>query len=129
MAHPNEDLLRKGYAAFGEGDLDTVMGLFADDIKWHVPGRNPLAGDYSGKEEVGAFLGRAMELTNGTFRVDVHDVLANDDHGVALVHSTAERDGKSLDSNDVHVWHIRDGRATEQWIHPGDQYAADDFWS
>ena len=129
MAHPNEDLLRKGYAAFGEGDLDTVMGLFADDIKWHVPGRNPLAGDYSGKEEVGAFLGRAMELTNGTFRVDVHDLLANDDHGVALVHLTAERDGKSLDSNDVHVWHIRDGRATEQWIHPGDQYAADEFWS
>ena len=127
MAHPNEDLLRKGYAAFAEGDLETVMGLFADDIKWHVPGRNPLAGDYSGKEEVGAFFSRFMELTNGTFRIDVHDVLANDDHGVALIHSTAQREGKSLDSNDVHVWHISDGRATEHWIHPGDQYAADEF--
>jgi ketosteroid isomerase-like protein len=68
MSHPNEDLLRKGYAAFVEGDLDTVMGLFTDDIKWHVPGSNPLAGDYTGKEEIGAFFGKFMELTNGTFR-------------------------------------------------------------
>jgi ketosteroid isomerase-like protein len=86
-----------------------------------------LAGDYTGKEEIGAFFGKFMELTNGTFRIEVHDVLANNKHGVALVRSTAQRGGKSLESNDVHVWHVSDGRATEHWIHPSVQYAADEF--
>jgi uncharacterized protein len=129
MSHPNEDLLRKGYAAFGEGDIDTVMGLLADDIKWHVPGRGAVAGDYSGKEEVGAFFSKLVELTNGNFRLELHDVLANDDHGVVLVHATAQREGKSIEGNDVHVWHLSDGKATEHWAHPGDQYASDEFWS
>lgn len=94
MSHPNEDLLRKGYAAFAEGDLDTIMGLFDDDITWHLPGRNQLSGDHRGKEQVGALLGKIMELTQGTFQIELHDVLANEDHGVVLAHETAERDGK-----------------------------------
>jgi ketosteroid isomerase-like protein len=31
MAHANEDLVRKGYKAFGEGDMDTLRSLFAPD--------------------------------------------------------------------------------------------------
>jgi hypothetical protein len=27
------------------------------------------------------------------------------------------------------VWHIKDGVATEQWLHPGDPHAVDEFWS
>jgi hypothetical protein len=36
MAHPNEDLLRRGYEAFGAGDIDTVLGIFDHGIVWHV---------------------------------------------------------------------------------------------
>jgi ketosteroid isomerase-like protein len=36
MAHPNEDLLRRGYQAFSTGDMDTVLSLMADDIAWHL---------------------------------------------------------------------------------------------
>jgi ketosteroid isomerase-like protein len=129
MAHPNEDNLRKGYDAFIKGDIDTVMTLLTDDILWHVPGRNPLSDDYSGKEEVGGFFGKLMELSNGTFQVEVHDVLANDEHAVGLVKLSAERDGKTLQSNDVHVWHVRDGKFSEFWAQPSDQYEFDEFWS
>lgn len=129
MAHPNEENLRKGYEAFGRADIDAVMALFADDIQWHVPGRNPVSGDYSGKEEVGAFFTKLMELSGGTFRLDVHDVLANDEHTVGLVKLSAERDGKTLNANDVHVWHVRDGSFSEFWSHLQDLYAFDEFWS
>jgi ketosteroid isomerase-like protein len=129
MAHPNEENLRKAYEAFGRGEIDGVMALLADDIQWHVPGQSPVAGDYSGKEEVGGFFMKLMELSEGTFRVDVHDVLANDEHAVGLVKLTAKRDGKSLDVNDVHVWHVRDGRFSEFWGQLHDQYAWDEFWS
>jgi len=129
VAHPNEDLMKKGYEAFGSGDLDAVRELFADDIVWHVPGRSPLAGDYKGKEEVLGFLAKTMEMTGGTFKLDVHDVMAGDEHGVALTTATAEREGKRLSNRAVQVVHIRGGKLTESWFHPEDQYAVDEFWS
>jgi hypothetical protein len=47
MAHPNEDLVREGFAAFGRGDLDALRDqYFAESLRDHVPGRSPIAGDY-----------------------------------------------------------------------------------
>src|SRR5436190_14912958 len=113
MAHPNEDLVRRGYAAFGSGDMATLDQLFADDIIWHVPGRSPLSGDYTGKEAVFGLFGRLAQETGGNFRIELHDVLANDEHAVALTTTTGERDGKSLNQNGVQVFHVRDGKVTE----------------
>ncbi len=93
--HPNQELLRRGYAAYGAGDLDTVNALFADDIVWHVAGQSPIAGDYTGKEQVFGFFGKLQELSDGTSKIEVHDVLANDTHGVALVVESATRGGRS----------------------------------
>ena len=56
MAHPNEDLVRRGFTAFGTGDIATLGELFADNIVWHVGGRSPITGDYKGKEQVFGFL-------------------------------------------------------------------------
>jgi ketosteroid isomerase-like protein len=129
MGHPNEDALRKGYDAFGRGDIETVMGLFTDDIQWHVPGDSLVSGDYSGKEGVGTFFGKLMELSGGTFRVDVHDVLANDEHGVGLVVLRGERNGKTLAVNDAHVWHVNNGKFSEFWSCVFDLKAMNEFWS
>src|SRR5205814_2780451 len=63
VAHPNEELLRTGYDAFSKGDMDSIRGLFADDIVWHSPGRNPLAGDFRGVDEVLQTFGKVFELT------------------------------------------------------------------
>ena len=128
MAHPNEELLRKGYDAFGKGDMDTIRELFSDDIVWHAPGKSPLAGDYEGIDAVLEQFGKVFEMTGGSFRLEIHDVIANDEHAVALVRATGERDGKTFDDRGVQVWHIKDGKATEQWLHSGDQYAADEFF-
>jgi uncharacterized protein len=128
MGHPNEDLARKGYAAFGSGDMDTLNEIFADDLVWHVGGKSSLAGDYRGKDAVFGFFAKTMELSSGTFRLDIHDILANDDHIVALTTTTGEHDGKSLHDNGVQVLHVKDGKVTESWFHPGDQQAVDEFW-
>ena len=128
MAHPNEDLVRRGYAAFASADMATLDELFADDIVWHAPGRNQLSGDFVGKPAVFGTFAKVAELTGGTFALEIHDVLANDTHAVALVRVTGERDGRRLDDNSVQVFHIADGRVTEQWLNPGDAYANDEFW-
>jgi ketosteroid isomerase-like protein len=128
MGHPNEDLTRKGYEAFGKGDMQTVSDLFADDIVWHVPGRSSLSGDYKGKDQVFGLFARLVELTGGTFRLELHDVLANDDHAVVLAESHAEREGRVLNDRGVNVLHLSDGKVTEFWGHAGDTYAVDEFW-
>ena len=38
-------VVRRGYEAFNGGDLETLMGLFADDAVYHVGGSGGLAGD------------------------------------------------------------------------------------
>ena len=129
MAHPNEDLVRKGYAAFAAGDMATLNEFFADDIVWHAPGRNDLSGTFRGKDEVFANLGQVMELTGGTFKLDIHAILVDDEHAATLLRATAQREGKSLDDNTVQVFHIKDGKVTESWLHPSDAYASDEFWS
>jgi ketosteroid isomerase-like protein len=129
VAHPNEDLVRKGYEAFASGDVDWLNEHFADDIAWHTSGRNPLAGDHMGKQAVFDLFAKTMEVTGGTFRLELHDVLANDEHGVALVVASGERNGRRLEDRQVHVLHLEGEKVTEFWGHPGDQYRLDEFLS
>ena len=84
MAHPNEELVRRGYDAFAKGDMDTLRELFDPGIVWHFPGRSPLAGDHRGVDAVLGFFGRTMELTAGTFRAELHDVVGDDRHAVGM---------------------------------------------
>jgi len=129
MAHPNEDRIRQALDVFASGDLGTMGEFIAEDAVWHSGGNNVLSGDYTGLNDILAQFGRVFQETNGTFRLDVHDVLANDTHGVVLATSNAERKGKTLHDNGVQVIHLRDGKLTESWLHPEDQKAVDDFFS
>lgn len=128
-AQDNGDLIRSGYEAFSKGDMETIANLFAPDIRWSVSGRNVISGTYNGQDETFAFFGKIMELTDGTFTVAVHDLLASDDHVVVLAKESASRNGKSLESDDVHVWHIADGKAVEYWAISKDQHEVDEFWA
>ena len=128
--HANIQRSRRAYEAFDKADMATVSELMADDVLWHVSGSSPLAGDYKGKDAVFGFFGKLMELTGGTFKIEVHDILANDEHSVTLVRITAERDGKKLDSRAVHISHPDSkGRVKEFWSFDEDQAAGDAFFS
>jgi ketosteroid isomerase-like protein len=64
--------------------MDTLRELFDLGIVWHFPGRSPLAGDHRGTDAVLGFFARTMELTAGTFRAELHDVVADDRHSVGM---------------------------------------------
>jgi ketosteroid isomerase-like protein len=125
----NAEIIRAGYEAFAKGDIPAVVAIWADDIVWHVPGRSPLAGDYRGAQEVLGFFAQLQERSEGSFRLELHDVTASDDHVVALVDELGHRGDKSLNGFGAHVWHLRDGKATEFWGMSADAYAQDEFWS
>ncbi len=127
--HPNAERLRRGYAAFANGDLATIQNLDSDDVVYHVDGRNSLTGEYRGKESVLGFLADVMSRSGGTYRAELHDVLASDLLAAALVRETGEREGRKLDINSVHLYHVSGDKVTEGWFYPGDPYADDEFWS
>jgi len=130
MAHPDEVLVREAFAAFGRGDFAALQEqYFAEDICWHFPGRGPVAGDHQGPAKVAEMFGRLAELSDGTHRIELHDVIGNDDHVVALHTTRAERAGRQLEINVVQVFHVRDGKVTEAWTLHGDLYSMDEFWA
>jgi len=125
--HPNVTRIRDGYAAFAKGDFAVLNDLFAEDLLWHDGGRNQLAGEYRGRDAVFGLFGKLMEVTEGSFRADLHAVLADDEHAVALVVITASRGGRSIEVNEAHVFHMRDGKVVEFWNASTDMYAADEL--
>jgi ketosteroid isomerase-like protein len=127
--HPNLERAHAGYEAFAAGDLAAVSDLFSDDIVWHSGGTNVLTGDYVGRDAVLGFFGLLMQESGGSFRNDIHDILANDEHGVALVTVSATRGGESFEGSVVHVFHMSDGKMTEFWAIPEDQIRYDEFWA
>jgi len=126
--HPNVDVVRRSYQAFADGDLSTLRGLWTGDITFHVKGLADLDGDYRGPDEVFAFLGRLAQETGGTFRLDVHAILADDEHTATMLTQHAERNGASRSSDLVHVSHMRDGKTAEFWVATTDPVSDVAFW-
>ncbi len=127
--HPNVSLLKNGYEAFNKGEVATVMDLFTEDAVWHVSGTGPLSGEHRGRNAVFAIFSRLGELSRGTFQAEVHDLLANDEHGVAVIRVTGSRPGQQLDLRGTDIFHVRGGKITEFWSFFEDPRAWDEFWS
>jgi uncharacterized protein len=130
MTQPNQDMVRAASAAFSQGNLSALQDqYFAADIVWHVAGTGPLAGDYEGVAQVMGLLGKISQLAGSTVQPELHDVLVSNDHTVALTTIRAERGGKQLQLNLVHVIHAENGKATEVWTQSSDPAGAAEFWS
>lgn len=96
MAHPNEDLVRKGYAAFSSGDMETLGQLMTPDVVHAVPGNNLTSGEHTGQEAVFGMYGQLFELSDGTVQVNVQDVTAQGDDKVIANHHAQATPGPAL---------------------------------
>ena len=126
-AQENAELIRRGYEAFNSGDMGTLQQLFTEDAVWHVGGRGRFSGDKRGREAILGYFGQLAELSGGTFRAELHDVLASEDHAVGLHTTTGQRGDKNLRVNTVIVFHMRDGKVIEAWDHATDTQTLDEF--
>jgi uncharacterized protein len=130
MAHANEELVRQGYKAFGEGDMDTLRSLFAADAVHSAAGNNPLSGDYKGVDDILTYYGQLFELSGGTFSAELKTVAAEGDDKVVATHrNKGQRDGKTLDQDETLTFTLADGKFTRLEEHHSDAAAYDAFWS
>ena len=106
----NKELIKKGYAAFTAGDVETVMSLFDDDIEWVQPGESAVSGTYHGKAEVMEYMGRLAEKS---VTVKLIRLVAEGDTVVAITEVSAG--GET--GEDADVFTIRDGKTVRAEMH------------
>jgi ketosteroid isomerase-like protein len=128
VRHPNADLVERWFNAFGRDPL-TVARTIDEDAVWRVPGANAMSGEYRGRDEILRFLRRTKVLTGGTYRADLHYVVADDERAVAVYRARGERDGRAIDIDQALFCLVRSGRVVEVTAVPFDGAAFDAFWS
>jgi len=109
-------IVRSGFDAFKRGDLKAVAALFTDDAVWHGRGSTKFGGDFKGKDAIMGDMAQFAQ-TFQDIQLDIHDILANEQHVVALVNSSVKRNGKTYEDHQTFVFHLNDqGKTTETWI-------------
>ena len=128
--HKNVETTRRGYQAFNAGDLATLTELFHEKATWHVPGHNPMAGDYKGRDAVFNYFGRLAQETGGTLKVELKHLCADEEgRVVGIQRDTAQRGAKRLSVDTCIVFEFKDGRVISGTEYPYDLHAIEDFWS
>ena len=117
-------------AFYAGGPPDALRALLADDIVWVVPGRNAIAGEYRGIDEVMAYFARRRDLAARTFRMHPGDLLTGDGDRVAvLTDGAATIDGVERRWSTVGLYRLRKGRVAACWLLPLDPEAFDAIWA
>jgi ketosteroid isomerase-like protein len=122
--HPNAALMRAATEHLNTGDMQAMTDLIADDVVWYEIGRSePIRGKQALAERMTGG-SRDWEVTT-----ELHDVVANDDHVIALVQAHATRNGKTLDYRTAEITHVRDGKITARWAFSDDTAKIVDFFA
>ena len=127
-------LLGRLHAAQGTcyagGDEAPVRALLTDDVHWHVPGRNAIAGDYHGVDAVLAYFRGRRDLAGRTFRMHPGDVLVGDGARIAaLTDGTAMIGGVERRWSNVGLYAICGVRVAACWLLPLDADSFDQIWA
>jgi len=121
--------VRRGFDAFGAGDMPALAELYAPNATWHGPTMGVIAGDSIGRDAIFKTFEQLARETSGTFRASPSAFAAAGDRVFVQLIATGQRKGKSLDSNDVLVFTVTDGKVTNVRLYVSDVQGNLDFWS
>jgi len=123
--HPNAAVVRKMGEAMMSDDPQVSAAFLADDVEWHEIGRaEPIRGKAALADRFMGSVPPDWKITG----LEIHDIIANDDHTVALGTATATRGGKTLTYRTAEIYHIRDGKVTARWSFSDDTAAINEFF-
>jgi ketosteroid isomerase-like protein len=90
------------------GDGSVLASLLTPATEWIIHGEGQLAGTYTGPDEIFEFWKLVAHKTGGGLRLELRDVLANDERAVALVTARGQREGRELDERQIVVFEFVD---------------------
>ena len=107
----NLRIVQEGYGDFSRGDVQTLLGKFAEEIEWVIPGSNPLSGTYKGRTRVADFFKRLSDLTELSM-FEAREFIAQGDRVVVLGRETGhvKSTGRSFQSDWAMAFTLRDGK-------------------
>jgi len=124
----NLKVVQSYFDHLAKGEMDQVGAILADDIIWNQPGHHQASGTYRGKLELFPHLGKMMELTKGTLKLEPKLMMANLDLVSVIINFSGQRDGTSMSMAGVDLLKIQDGKIKEVWLFSEDQDAENKFW-
>ncbi len=108
----NVETARRGFEAALSGDLDTVRGFLAPDVRWH--GGDPdAAGACRNREQALRFIGQALGRQG---MGELVDVVGAGDQVVVIMRPRS--DGGALGEPSANLTTFRDGKAIEMVHYP-----------
>ena len=117
-------------ALYVGGDPEPVRAVLTDDVVWHVPGRNAIAGEYRGVDSVMDYFRRRRDLAGRTFRLHPGELLVGDgEHVAMLTDGTAVIGGVERSWSTVGLYRLRGERIAACWLLPLDPAAFDEIWA
>jgi uncharacterized protein len=111
----NTKVVQDAYAAFGRGDITTLLGLMTDDVDWHAvigtAAHVPFSGPRTGKAAVAEFF-KQVAASEDFQQFEPREFVAQGDKVVALGHYRAvtKPTGRTFDSDFVMVFTLRGGK-------------------
>lgn len=129
--HPMIRLLTAGHIRYGDLSLERLRLGIADDVVWYTPGNHPLSGRIEGIEGVFEWLKKSAEVTDGTFRVEMHRILADDEWAAVISTYRGERKGMVLEMPGVQTFrrNMDTNKIVEARIWVYDDVFVNKFWS
>jgi ketosteroid isomerase-like protein len=116
MSKANVAFVQSLYAAFGRGDIKTIIAGLSPDIHWHSGGREqdyPGFGPRKGHKQVEDFF-KIVADNNDFQHFTPREFHAVDDKVFVLGEyaMTLKKSGKPYESDWCHIFTIRDGKVT-----------------
>ena len=109
-------LVEKIYHAFVRGDLETVLGLFSEDIDWFVPGAEdiPYSGHYKTKEKVKWFFQILIQTTT-VEKFEAREFFSKGNKVVVLGYECirVNATGRVFENDWVQIWTIKEGKIVQ----------------
>jgi ketosteroid isomerase-like protein len=114
-AEQNKEIVQRFFDASNSGDMETSIGLIADDITWSNIGTTVYSGTFRGKTELQEkLLGPLFSQLKQGIAMTVHRLIAEGDYVVAQMSGIAETlEGKSYNNSYVWIIRIRAGQIAE----------------
>jgi ketosteroid isomerase-like protein len=129
VAQDNLALVKRGYDAFGSGDMETLNGLYHPDAAFHSWPHDAAQGNYQGRDAIFGFFAEIFTDTKGTFKATPLTMAAAGDRVFVLQELSGMRKGQSLRENTVMVFKLDGGLVREMREFFTPQSGAQAFWS